>query len=196
MGNIGIGRRLQLLAISAIVGLIVLAASGAYVSTNLRATINYIYKDTLPSAEAIGEINENFLRLRLTVLYHFLNKDAEKKAASEQQIKAIEEKIKQGLVRYEKELISDAKDKELFDRERGYFETYFVEIEPALERSRASDDEGMWKVVAQATKNMAQLTEAIAAHKKYSDDLAAAQIRAAEAGPEHQISRSCKAVAR
>jgi len=181
MGNIGIGRRLQLLAISAIVGLIVLAASGAYVSTNLRATINYIYKDTLPSAEAIDAINENFLRLRLTVLYHFLNKDAEKKAASEQQIKVIEEKIKQGLVRYEKELISDAKDKELFEREKGLFETYFVEIEPALERSRASDDEGMWKVIAQTTKNMAQLSEAIDAHKKYSSELAAAQIRAAEA---------------
>ena len=102
MGNLSIGRRLQLLAISAIVGLIVLAVSGAYVSTNLRATINYIYKDTLPSAEAIDGINENFLRLRLTVLYHFLNKDAEKKATSEQQIKALKEKITQGLARYEK----------------------------------------------------------------------------------------------
>ena len=181
MGSIGIGRRLQLLAISAIVGLIVLAVSGAYVSTNMRATINYIYKDTLPSAEAFDEINENFLRLRLTVLYHFLNKDAEKKTASEQQIKALKEKIRQELVRYEKELISDAKDKELFDREKRLFETYFVEIEPALERSRANDDEGMWKVVTQATSNMAQLTEAIEAHKKYNSDQAAEQIRAAEA---------------
>ena len=184
MGNISIGRRLQLLAISAIVGLIVLAVSGAYVLTNLRATINYIYKDTLPSAEAIDGINENFLRLRLTVLYHFLNKDAEKKATSEQQIKALKEKITQGLVRYEKELISDAKDKELFDREKGLFETYFVEIEPALERSRANDDEGIWRVVTQATKNMAQLTEAIDAHKKYSSELAAEKIRAAEASDE------------
>ena len=184
MGNLSIGRRLQLLAISAIVGLIVLAVSGAYVSTNLRATINYIYKDTLPSAEAIDGINENFLRLRLTVLYHFLNKDAEKKATSEQQIKAIKDKIRQGLAHYEKELISDAKDKELFDREKAYFETYFTEIEPALERSRAGDEEGMWRVVGQATNHMAQLTEAIDTHKKYSRELAAAKISAAEAGDE------------
>ena len=184
MGNLSIGRRLQLLAISAIVGLIVLAASGAYVSTNLRATINYLYKDTLPSAEAIDGINENFLRLRLTVLYHFLNKDAEKKATSEQQIKALKDKITQGLARYEKELIADAKDKELFDREKGYFATYFVEIEPAIERSRAGDEEGMWQAVAQATKNMAQLTEAIETHKKYSRELAAAKISVAEAGDE------------
>jgi methyl-accepting chemotaxis protein len=184
MGNLSIGRRLQLLVISAIVGLIVLAASGAYVSTNLRSTINYLYRDTLPSAEAIDGINENFLRLRLTVLYHFLNKDAEKKAASEQQIKALKDKITQGLAHYEKELISDAKDKELFDREKGYFATYFVEIEPALERSRAGDEEGMWQVVTQATKNMALLTEAIDTHKKYSRELAAAKISAAEAGDE------------
>ena len=38
MGNLSIGRRLQLLAISAIVGLIVLAVSGAYQGFRTRTS--------------------------------------------------------------------------------------------------------------------------------------------------------------
>ena len=73
MGNLGIGRRLQVLATVAIVSLLVLATSGFYVASHLRSTVNYLDQEILPSIELIDEVNEDFLRLRLIELYHFLN---------------------------------------------------------------------------------------------------------------------------
>ena len=81
MMNLSISRRLQAMIASAILALIVLAISGAHVAGNLRGSVNYLYTKTQPSIEAISEINENFLRLRLLVLYHIALKEPEKKAA-------------------------------------------------------------------------------------------------------------------
>jgi methyl-accepting chemotaxis protein len=172
MMNLSISRRLQAMIASAILALIVLAISGAHVAGNLRGSVNYLYTKTQPSIEAISEINENFLRLRLLVLYHIALKEPEKKAALEPQMKTQREKILQGLARYEKELLSDAKDKEMLDVDKKFFTTYFEEIEAALEKSRANDYEGTWATVAKATANMKQLTEAIETHKKYNNHLA------------------------
>jgi len=184
MGNLGIGRRLQILAVVAITSLVVLAASGAYVASHLRNTINYVDKEILPSIELIDAINEDFLRLRLTVLYHFLNKAPEKKAATEEQITALKEQIRKKTELYEKEYVTTSKGKELLENEKKLFETYFVEIQPAIESSRALDDEGMWTNVTKATKNMKLLSDAIAEHKKYRDQKADDQIGAAKADDE------------
>lgn len=73
MKNLKIGTRLQIMAVIAIASLVVLASSGLYVASHLRTSMNYIYKNTLPSIEAIDVVSQDFLRLRLTVLYHFLN---------------------------------------------------------------------------------------------------------------------------
>ena len=172
MKNLTIARRLQAMIACAIVALIVLAVSGAHVASNLRGGVAYLYTNSLPSIATIAEVNENFLRLRLMVLYHIALKEPEKKAALEPQMKTQKEKILQGLARYEKELLSDAKDKEMLDVDKKFFTTYFEEIEAALEKSRANDYEGTWATVAKATGNMKQLTEAIEAHKKYNDQLA------------------------
>ena len=179
MGNISIGRRLQILAFVAISALLVLAVSGAYVAKNLRNSMNYVHKDVLPGVANLDKINEDFLRLRLTVLYHFVNKDQAKKAASDEQINALKGKIRDGLSRYGKEFVSDAKDDEFFKREKASFEAYFVEIEPALVSSRANDEEGVWRGVAQATKNMAELSSTLEAHRNDKQQDGEAAIRAA-----------------
>ena len=180
MRNLSIARRLQVMVAVAIVALIVLAVSGAQVASNLRTSVTYTYTNALPSIVTISGINEDFLRLRLLVLYHFAVKEGEKKTSLESQIKTQKDKIREGLARYEKELLSDAKDKEMLEVDRKHFETYFSEIEAALERSRADDYDGLWATVGKATANMAQLTEAINAHKKYNDQLAGSLYKAAE----------------
>ena len=177
MGNLSVGRRLQILATVAITSLLILAASGAYVGMHLRNTVTYVHKEILPSIELIDAINEDFLRLRLTVLYHFLNKEPAKKAATEEQIKALKATIRQKVDRYEKEYVKTSKGKELLENEKKLFETYFVEIEPAIERSRALDEEGMWSNVAKATSNMKSLSDALAEHKQYREQRGEAQIQ-------------------
>ncbi len=168
----GIVRRLQIIMLTSVVALIVLAVSGAQVSANLRAGMRFVYSDAMPSVMSIAEINESFIRLRLMVLYHFAVREGDKKAELDGQIKTQKEVIRNGLARYEKDLAFDARDKEMLEVDRKYFETYFSEIEVALERSRANDYDGIWAAVAPATRQMKALSDAIEAHKKYNNALA------------------------
>ena len=182
MNQLNISRRLQIMAGVAVTALVVLAASGLYVANKLHGSMDYIYKNTLPSIQAIDAVNEDFLRLRLSVLYHFVQKDADKKIASEAQIGKLKDKIRTGLARYDKELISDAKDKEILDREAKAFDAYFASIEQPLERSRANDYDGLWVNIVQSTAVMNQLSEAVAEHKKYNEQLAESSYRDADSG--------------
>lgn len=172
MKNISIGVRLIIMAALAVLALVVLAVSGRVVANNMRSSLESVQDNVMPSIDSIATINENFLRLRLTVLYHFISKEAAKKQALEQQIGELKVNIRNGLERYASEFVSDDKDKELLAADKKHFETYFTEIEPALERSRALDDAGMMSVVAKATKNMSELNEAIAEHRAYNAELA------------------------
>ena len=178
--SLSIVRRLQVMIFAAILALIALAVSGAQVASNLRSGVGYLFTNAMPSVEAIGEINEDFLRLRLLVLYHFAVREEAKKLDLDSKIKEQKERIRQGLAKYEKDLVSDTKDKEMLQTNRKYFEQYFSEIEAALERSRANDYDGIWAVVGKATGHMNQLTEAVAAHKKYNDQLAETFHKSAE----------------
>lgn len=182
MNQLNISRRLQIMAGVAVTALVVLAASGLYVANKLHGSMDYIYKNTLPSIQAIDAVNEDFLRLRLSVLYHFVQKDADKKIASEAQIGKLKDKIRTGLARYDKELISDAKDKEILDREAKAFDAYFASIEQPLERSRANDYDGLWVNIVQSTAVMNQLSKAVAEHKKYNEQLAESSYRDADSG--------------
>jgi len=180
MTKISIGARLTIMAAVAIVSLLALAASGRIVAHNLRSSVDYMHNNTIPSIESINAINEDFLRLRLSILYHFISKDGIKKAVLEQQMGELKVKIRNGLERYATEFALDAKSKALLADEKKHFETYFREVEPALERSRALDDEGMMTAVAKATMNMSELSAALAEHKAYDKQLAEESAAAAE----------------
>ena len=172
MKKISIGARLIIMAALAVSALVVLAISGRVVANNMRSSFGSVQDNVMPSIESIATINESFMRLRLTVLYHFISKDAAKKQALEQQIGELKVNIRNGLERYASEFVVDDKDKELLAADKKHFDTYFTEIEPALERSRALDDTGMMSAVAKATKSMGELNEAIAEHRAYNAELA------------------------
>ncbi|WP_319242636.1 methyl-accepting chemotaxis protein [uncultured Propionivibrio sp.] len=181
MGNLSIGRRLQIMAGVAMASLLILAASGVNVAYNLRSSVSYVYRDTLPSVELIDAINEDFLRLRLTVLYHFLTKETEKKDALEGQMKGLKEKLRSKLAEYEQKFVTGSKGREIFEKEKKLFETYFIEIQPAIDSSRAKNEDALWASVKQATGSMQLLSETLAEHKKYREDLASERIAEAKA---------------
>ena len=180
MNRLSISHRLQIMASVAVAALVVLAASSLYVANSLHGSMQYIYTNTLPSMRAIDAINEDFLRLRLSVLYHFVQHDAQKKSASEAQIGKLKEKIRDELTRYAKELSSDAKDQAILDKEGKAFEAYFKSIEQPLERSRANDYDGLWVNIERSTAVMNELSAAVAEHREYNAQLAAAHYARAD----------------
>lgn len=170
--NLSIARRLQIMMFVTVVALIVLAISGAIAASQLRGATQYIYANTLPRLETISSISESFMKLRILTLYHIANPDPAKKAGLETTIREQQDKIRQSIELYKKENLSDARDRELLDVERVYFETYFTETRTVLEKSKAGDQAEIWAAVAKATENMSKLSEAIAAHKKYNQEKA------------------------
>ena len=180
MNKLSISHRLQIMASVAVAALVVLAASGLYVANSLHDSMQYIYKDALPSTQAINAINEDFLRLRLSVLYHFVQRDAQKKDASEAQIAKLKEKIRNGLARYGKGLVSDPQDQAILDKEGKAFEAYFASIEQPLERSRANDYDGLWVNIERSTAIMNELSAAVAEHRDYNLQLAEAYYQRAD----------------
>ncbi len=182
-----IGRRLQLMGCTAIVSMLIIAWAGLHAASSLQSSMVYVDKNTLPSIEAIDAINENFLRLRLTVLYQFLQPEAAKKAASDAQIEKLKEKIIEGIENYEKTYLSDERDRGFLVKEKNAFEAYFKAIAIPLERSRANDPVGMWANIGQATPIMNELGETITEHKKYNEQLGESLIQKANA--EADLSR-------
>ena len=180
MNRLNISQRLQIMAGVAVAALVVLAASSLYVANSLHGSMQYIYTNTLPSIRAIDAVNEDFLRLRLSVLYHFVQHDAQKKSASEAQIGKLKEKIRDGLARYSKELAADARDQAILDKEDKAFEAYFASIEQPLERSRANDYDGLWVNIERSTAVMNELSAAVAEHREYNAQLAAAHYARAD----------------
>ncbi|WP_417067379.1 methyl-accepting chemotaxis protein [Niveibacterium terrae] len=170
--SISVTRRLQIMMFVAMTGLIVLAISGAVVASRLRGASQYIYANTLPSLEAITSVNEDFMKLRILTLYFIANPDPTKQAGLETKIQEQQGKIRQGLDRYKSEYLSGDKDRELLEMERNYFETYFAETGAILQKVKAGDQTQIWSEVAKATANMGKLSDAIAAHKKFNEDLA------------------------
>lgn len=132
--NISIARRLQLMMLLSMTGLIVLAISGAVVASRLRGTSQYLYANTLPSLEAITSINENFMKLRILTLYFIANPDPAKRTDIETKIREQQEKIRQGLERYKSDYLSGSRDRELLETEKNYFETYFTETGAILQK--------------------------------------------------------------
>ena len=180
MNKLSISHRLQIMASVAVGALVVLAASSVYVANSLHGSMNHMYTDALPSLKAIDAINEDFLRLRLSVLYHFVQRDAQKKDASEAQIAKLQDKIRDGLARYGKDLATDAKDQAILEKEGKAFEAYFKSIEQPLERSRANDYDGLWVNIERSTAIMNELSAAVAEHREYNAQLAETYYRDAD----------------
>jgi methyl-accepting chemotaxis protein len=180
MKDLSIGARLQAMTAVAIFSLLMLAGSGVYVTQALRTSAGYVYENTLPSVVSLDVIGDRFLRIRLAALMHALQKDTAKKGVYELQIRELKDEVKQKQADYEKNFVSDAKDKELLDSQKKLFETYMAEIEPVLDRSRAGDEAGMAEALARVQANAQHLLEVIEAHKKFNVELGEQSIRNAE----------------
>lgn len=181
MKSLNIGQRLQIVAFISIASLIILASSGAYVAHNLRTGLDYIYGNTLPSIQTIDAITEGVSELRMNVLYHMAHRETDQKIAAETRIKTLTEKIRGALVHYEKDLISDDKDKSILGKEKSALDAYLASIVQPLEHSRANDYASLWNNIDQTDAAMKRLSAAVDEHKKYNQSLAEQYLIDAEA---------------
>lgn len=185
--TLSIARRLQLMVITSVIALIVLAVTGFMGASLLRGSLEYAHKTTLPSMSSVAELNQEFLKLRILVLYHIAHPDSSKKSEIFGKIGEQENKIRGLLTQYEKQrLQSDPKEREIFASEKRLFEAYFANSKRILEQSSLNDHSSVWNEVAKGTSTINELSEALVNHTALVD--ATADVYALQATEQDQRS--------
>jgi methyl-accepting chemotaxis protein len=118
--------------------LIIAAALGLYAYTQLRTIqqgVSHITENTMPSIEVINRIDSRVRELYATVLNHVLAEDKQEMTRLEKSVEENSALNNDDLKKYDS-LISDARDRELFDKAQNYRKTYNTTRDEILTLSR------------------------------------------------------------
>ena len=135
-----ITQRLILMIASVIVALVIVGLAGLASVALLRADLKLMNENTLPSVDLVDRAEVDLLSTRLGVNQHIMSIDEQQKQGAETAIKESRASLKQAISDYEK-LLSDAKDRELYDKAGKAVEFYLSKIDMVLNLSRANEDE-------------------------------------------------------
>lgn len=163
-----IAQRVLVMNVVSIFALIVFAALSISAVTKTQHKAQHIFTKTLPSAQAISDIKENILKLRLLAMHYIANQNEDQRpliARIEEQAAA----IRKLLLKYETELLDEEKERDLLNTERRYFDIYYSEIKALLEKTKSTDQSRLWGNLLNATGNLEQLSIAVDEHQKYNE---------------------------
>ncbi len=138
--NLTITKRLMLMIAGAIIALILVGGAGLGSLAILRADLKLMNENTLPSVDLVDRAEVDLLNARLGVTRHIMSIDESQMQGAEAAITESQNSLKKALTDYEK-LLSDAKDRELYDKPSKAVEHYLSKIDMVLNLSRANDDE-------------------------------------------------------
>ncbi|MDE2586091.1 MAG: MCP four helix bundle domain-containing protein, partial [Betaproteobacteria bacterium] len=175
-----IAKRLALLTIVALIGMLVLGLFGLRQMSLIQDSLKFANENSIPSIQKVAEMEASYLRLRTQLLYHVASHEPEKKAEYEKQIAASKHQLDQSLKDYVA-LISDDKDKQLLENSQRLVLDYYAMADKVLALSRANQsDEARGTMVAGGTM-VQQLLDNMNAHVKYNNDLAQVESQKADA---------------
>ena len=134
--------------------------------------------NSLPSVLVMADIQKNMYRIRLAVMQHLSTDDKSAMKAIEGHYSEYRANLEKDLKLYET-LLSDAKDKELYEKEKGYFTEYTAIVEKlfifSMNNQKAEIDTLM-KNTGAIPQNM---TKTIDEHMEYNKHLAEVDAKSA-----------------
>jgi methyl-accepting chemotaxis protein len=154
-------------------GLAEVALSRVYEKTN------FTNENTVPSLNALGEISKELALTRITLWKHLATGDAASMARLDEEFRKGRTTIEGLIVKYDKELVADARDRELLGEVQRTVQGYFTIAEPILQLSRnGKKDEGRTALLASQDAVRAAVG-AIDAHSQYNSDAGVAAAKEA-----------------
>lgn len=161
-------RRLILTLSTAILGLLLVGATGLFQTARMYDEVNSLADNYVPSIEAAADLDHQALLVRTLVLQHILNPDPAKMAALEQEIAKADQALNATLDYYQKNLVSDDKDRQLLESDRSLLTQYREKRQITLELSRAGKkDEARSAAATVAGPRLQALLDGIKAHIAY-----------------------------
>ncbi|WP_319240224.1 methyl-accepting chemotaxis protein [uncultured Propionivibrio sp.] len=117
MKNMTISRRILLMVITSIVGLLAVGLVGLSVSNQQVASIQSIKDDSLASIEVLGEARQAYMEYRVLVYTHLVNSDPAVLQTTETRLGESADRL-QGMLKKYEGMLSNDEDKKLLENDR------------------------------------------------------------------------------
>ena len=168
-----IAKRLYALILSVVLGLATLAGFSIYEMDRVYTAASYATLNTVPSLLTLNQAFVPFTQMRTAVWQHMASKDAARRAALEAGIREARAAVGQALDKYEKENLSDEQDKALLAKDRAVLLRYDGVRDKVLALSKAGELDAARDLLMQNQPVIRELVDALAAHHRYNESLAA-----------------------
>ncbi|GBG03444.1 hypothetical protein AZSI13_27710 [Azospira sp. I13] len=172
-----IAKRLVLLILVALIGLIAVGVFGLHQMGAINANLAYAHENSIPSIRKVANMEAGFLKLRTQMLIFLLSTD-EQRPAVEKRINGAKDDLQRYLQDYER-LISDDKDRQYLDNSKALVKEYISLLDPAIAATRDGQTEKARAGIGQAGEISKKLADNIEAHAKYNEQLAEEEVRKA-----------------
>ena len=163
-----IAKRLYLLIIFVGVTMTLLAGLGIFQINRVFTAANYSTVNTVPSLIELDKALVCFLDIRKLFWQSLASQDTELKKVAQKSIADDHVKITEALNKYEKEDLSDDKDKAMLDEDRKVFNDYSVMIHSALALDNNGNGADAQVLVFKNRALIDKMLAAIDNHRQYN----------------------------
>ena len=177
-------KKMLLLVLSAVLGILMLSGISLYQMNKVYDSANFANVNTVPSLTTLGELRAGFNRVRINLMRHILNVDANRMSEIEKDIAANRQAVLEAIKKYES-TIADDKDRSYLEQSKALYAEFDREVEPVLVESRKGESNIQAARIQMAKSNdlFEKTAKHIAEHfeynvqlgKKASDDAVAAK---------------------
>jgi methyl-accepting chemotaxis protein len=157
MKNWKIGTRISA-GFAAVIAIASLLGTFAYIQVGTLATRSAdVSGNTLPSVELMGEVKANAQNAMKLILEHIISTDKEEMQALEEKIRDSRSQTASLLAKYEKDLISGDKDRDLLGQMNSVRNSFWAAADDVLNVSRLGTSESSRKALEMAHARLAPL---------------------------------------
>jgi len=167
-----IAGKLYLLIVVAILGMVGIAGIGLYQTGKVFESANYATANTLPSFNALNEVELRFQKMQLATLHHVQNMEETRMVVYDREIQDHREAIVNLLDRYAAQFVSNDQDKQLLDAVRAEFKTYISGNDLVLTLSRSNRNIELRDATEKNVASTIRLEEVLRRHVDFNEKLA------------------------
>jgi methyl-accepting chemotaxis protein len=166
-----IARKLYFLIFSVVLAMSGLAILGIYQINKVYTAANFANVNTVPSIETLADASSAFSSTRIQLWKFLATKDADDKAQTLQKYKKAKDQLSDALNKYEKEDVSDDKDRALLAAVQSALAEYDGVASKVIELAQAGNDEGATQLLLSTQPQIAKSNKAFVDHREYNSKL-------------------------
>lgn len=165
-------QRLVMTLAVALLGLLVVGGSALWQLHQAQTRFEEVQTNTFPSIKALDEARALLTRTRIATYQHALHTEKSEKERLEKTMSEVDGLFDQALATYERDLITDDKDRQLLAEDRAMMAAYRETRKQLLAKSNANDMEGARHLLTNdLLQKTAALSKALVAHVDYNYEL-------------------------